>query len=290
MNKIIVIVGPTGVGKTKLSIALAKHFQGEVINADSMQVFKGLNIGTAKVTESEKENIKHHLLDIKEVSGSYSVYNFQKDGRELLDNSDKTMIIVGGTGLYIKSLLYNYEFPTLEKEYDFSEFSNQEIKEKILSFDKSIDVHINNRHRLERTLLLLLNNSYQKKISNELLYDAILIGLTTDRKHLYQSINDRVDQMIKNGLIEEVKTFYDQGIRSKPLLTGIGYKELYAYFDKKITLEEAIILIKKNSRHYAKRQYTWFNNQMNIKWFASDFDCFEKTINSVINYIEEGTN
>lgn len=288
MKKIIVVVGPTGVGKTKLSIALGKYFQGEIINADSMQVYRGLNIGTAKVTDFE--NIKHHLLDIKDVTDFYSVYDFQRDGRKILDNTDKTVIIVGGTGLYVKALLYNYEFINLEKQYDFSELSNKQLKEKILSYNKTIDIHLNNRNRLERTLLLLMNDSYQKKVSNELLYDATFIGLTTDRKHLYKIINDRVDKMIKDGLVNEVKAFYDQGIRSKPLLAGIGYKELYNHFDGKITLEEAIILIKKNSRHYAKRQYTWFNNQMHIKWFESNFDFFDKTITAVIDYIKEGAN
>ena len=281
---ILCIVGPTGVGKTKLSIELAKRYNGIVVNADSMQVYKELNIGTAKVTENEKENIKHFLFDIKEPTEMYTVYDYQKDLRNIIDNNkDKNIIIVGGTGLYIKAGLYNYVFETendINNTYD--NLTNEELYNLVLIKDANTFIHINNRKRMIR----FLNKKETIKDKDKLLYNVKFIGLTTSREILYDRINKRVDDMIKNGLIEEVKSLYDKNIRSKAIMTGIGYKELYDYFDGNISLEDAINLIKQRSRHYAKRQYTWFNNQMDIKWFDVDFDDFNNTINEVINYIE----
>jgi tRNA dimethylallyltransferase len=292
MKKVIVITGPTGVGKTKLSIELAKSLNGEIINADSMQVYKDLNIGTAKISEEEKEGIPHYLFNIKNVGDDYSVFNYQHDGRELLDKigEDKTPIIVGGTGLYIKALLYDYNFYNNEERYDLSHLTNEELYDEIKKHDPDpdTDIHINNRKRLERRLNMIMNNSdLKEKNGNTLLYDAIFIGLTTDRNTLYERINKRVDKMISDGLIDEVKSLYNKDIKSKAIMTGIGYKELYKYFDGEITLEDAIDLIKKNSRHYAKRQYTWFNHQMNITWFNVNFDNFNNTVDTVIDYIEK---
>ena len=281
---ILCIVGPTGVGKTKLSIELAKRYNGIVVNADSMQVYKELNIGTAKVTENEKENIKHFLFDIKEPTEMYTVYDYQKDLRNIIDNNkDKNIIIVGGTGLYIKAGLYNYVFET-ENDINntFDNLTNEELYNLVLIKDPNTSIHINNRKRMIR----FLNKKETVKDKDKLLYNVKFIGLTTSREILYDRINKRVDDMIKNGLIEEVKSLYDKNIRSKAIMTGIGYKELYDYFDGNISLEDAINLIKQRSRHYAKRQYTWFNNQMDIKWFDVDFDDFNNTINEVINYIK----
>ena len=281
---ILCIVGPTGVGKTKLSIELAKRYNGIVVNADSMQVYKELNIGTAKVTENEKENIKHFLFDIKEPTEMYTVYDYQKDLRNIIDNNkDKNIIIVGGTGLYIKAGLYNYVFETendINNTYD--NLTNEELYNLVLIKDPNTSIHINNRKRMIR----FLNKKETVKDKDKLLYNVKFIGLTTSREILYDRINKRVDDMIKNGLIEEVKSLYDKNIRSKAIMTGIGYKELYDYFDGNISLEDAINLIKQRSRNYAKRQYTWFNNQMDIKWFDVDFDDFNNTINEVINYIK----
>lgn len=289
MRKIIVITGPTGVGKTKLSVALAKHFNGEVLNADSMQVYKDLNIGTAKISDEEKENIPHHLFDIKDVEEDYSVYDYQRDGRLVLSNmsEDKMPIVVGGTGLYIKALLYDYSFYNNEEKYDLSHLTNQELYDELKKYDANHDVHINNRKRLERRLNVALNNPDVERKGNDLLYDVLFVGLTTDREMLYEIIDRRVDKMIAEGLIDEVKAIYEKDIRSKAIMTGIGYKELYEYFDGDLTLEKAIDLIKQNSRHYAKRQYTWFNHQMNIKWFDVNLKNFEKTEEEVIDYIEK---
>lgn len=289
MKNIIVIVGPTGVGKTKLSIELAKKLNAEIINADSMQVYKELNIGTAKITDEEKEKIPHYLFDIVKPTDMYTVYDYQKDARKVIDNilsRGKRVIIVGGTGLYIKALLYDYEFQAENKTYDFSNMSNTELLDKINSYNLDINIHINNRKRLERTLTKLLNNNINANKSNTKLYDFLAVGLTVSREKLYKIIDDRVDRMIDNGLVDEVKSFYDRGIRSKAINTGIGYKELYLYFDGKLELEDAINLIKKNSRHYAKRQYTFFNNQMNIKWFNTNYDDFSKTVHEIYNYIK----
>lgn len=289
MKNIIVITGPTGVGKTKMSIELAKRIDAEIINADSMQVYKDLNIGTAKITEKEKEGIPHHLFDIVEPTNMYTVYDYQKDARDIINDvlsRGKKVIIVGGTGLYIKALLYDYKFIKENKTYDFSKMSNEEILDKINSYNLDINLHINNRKRLERVLTKLYNNNMQTEKTDTVLYDFVAIGLTTTRDNLYKIIDNRVDKMIEDGLIDEVEELYKKNIHSKAINTGIGYKELYKYFDKEISLDEAISLIKKNSRHYAKRQYTFFNNQMNIKWFNTNYEDFPLTVEEVYNYIK----
>lgn len=289
MKNIIVITGPTGVGKTKMSIELAKRIDAEIINADSMQVYKDLNIGTAKITEKEKEGIPHHLFDIVEPTNMYTVYDYQKDARDIINDvlsRGKKVIIVGGTGLYIKALLYDYKFIKEDKTYDFSKMSNEEILDKINSYNLDINLHINNRKHLERVLTKLYNNNMQTEKTDTVLYDFVAIGLTTTRDNLYKIIDNRVDKMIEDGLIDEVEELYKKNIHSKAINTGIGYKELYKYFDKEISLDEAISLIKKNSRHYAKRQYTFFNNQMNIKWFNTNYEDFSLTVEEVYNYIK----
>ena len=284
---IIAIVGPTGVGKTKLSIELAKRYNAIIINADSMQVYKGLDIGTAKVTEEEKENIPHYLFDIKEPTEEYSVYDYQKDARELIkQNKDKNIIFVGGTGLYLKAALYDYRFSEEETKKDYSNYTDEELYKMVLEKDPNTQIHQNNRVRLER----FLNKELLTHPEPVKLYEHKLIGLTTDRDNLYNIINHRVDIMIENGLLDEVKAFYDKGIKAKPLTGGIGYKELYEYFDGNITLEEAINKIKQNSRHYAKRQYTFFNNQLDVTWFKTDYENFDNTINEVIEYLEREQN
>lgn len=281
---IIVVAGPTGVGKTKMSVELAKKYDGIVVNADSMQVYKELNIGTAKVTEEEKCGVPHYLFDIVEPSDMYTVYDYQKDLRSILEKyKDKNIILVGGTGLYIKAGLYNYEFNEEEEGEEYNDLTNEELYELVKKIDPKTEIHINNRKRLVRKL----NKKCEGTLGDELLYDAIFIGLTTDRETLYERINKRVDKMVQDGLIEEVKSLYNRGIKSKSIMTGIGYKELYEYFDGTISLDEALELIKKRSRKYAKRQYTWFNNKMDIKWFDVDFDNFNNTVSQVIDYIEK---
>lgn len=291
MNKVIVITGPTAVGKTKLSIELAKRYNGEIINADAVQVYKGLDIGSAKVTEEEKEDIPHHLFDIKEVDEEYTIYHYQKDCRKLIkevQGRGKTPILVGGTGLYIKAALYDYKLTEEKETNTYDNLTDEELYNKLLEVDKDIVIDKNNRRRLIRALNYYKENnkSINTNTTNKLLYDAIFIGLTTDRRILYDKINTRVDIMIKDGLLNEVKAFYDKNVRTKPLLNAIGYREIYSYFDGNISLEEAIDKIKQNSRHYAKRQYTFFNHQLPIVWFETNYNNFNNTVEKVINYIE----
>ena len=287
MKRVIVITGPTGVGKTRLSVKLAKKLKGEIINADSMQVYKGLDIGTAKIKPEEKERVKHHLFDICDVYKNYTIFNYQKDARKAINEitkKKKVPILVGGSGLYLKAALYDYKLVNEKFHSEFNELSNEQILKEIKK-DHDTDIHINNRKRLVRELNKIKNNSVNISNIDEPLYDIVVIGLTTDRDKLYKIIDDRVDKMIKEGLIKEVKALYDNNVNSKAIETGIGYKELYKYFKGEITLTEAIDLIKKNSRNFAKRQYTFFNHQMKVNWFNVDFDNFDNTIDEVYEYI-----
>jgi len=293
-NYVIVITGPTAVGKTKLSIDLAKHFNGEIINADSTQIFKSLDIATAKVTEEEKENIVHHLIDIKTIEQNYTVYDYQSDCRNKISeviNKNKIPIIVGGTGLYIKAALYDYKFSEEQTKIDYSKYDNETLYSKWLKINPNTLIHKNNRKRIERALSYYeINHKLieEKEKTEDLLYKTIFIGLTTNRENLYNRISKRVDIMFEKGLLEEAKSLYNSNIRTKAIMTPIGYKELFDYFDNKCTLEETKDLIKQKSKKYAKRQYTWFNNQMDIKWFDVCFEDFDKTLNEIIKYIEEG--
>ena len=277
---IIVVTGPTASGKTKLSEELSSKYKLPIINADSMQVYKELDIGTAKIKEEEKNNMPHYLFDIKSPDYNYTVFDYQKDVRKIL-NDNKSAIIVGGTGLYIKAALYNYEFEEKSNNETFDNLSNDDLYKMLL--DKGItNIHKNNRQRM----ISALNSNGNNNLKDELLYDDVyFIGLTTDRKELYKRIDNRVDQMIHDGLVDEVKKLYNKYGKTKPLMTGIGYKEIISFLDGDISLDEAIQKIKTNSRHYAKRQYTWFNNQMDIKWFNIDYDNFDNTIKDVENYI-----
>ena len=295
MNKIIVITGPTGVGKTKLSIELAKKLNGEIINADAMQIYKKLDIGTAKITKEEQAGIPHHLFDIKNIDEEYSIYHYQKDCRNKIEEIIKrnhTPILVGGTGLYIKSALYDYQLN--ENKIDESIYKNintEDLYQMLITKDKkSINIiDKNNRKRVINALIYYEQNqkSITENHTEKILYDTIFIGLTTDRDNLYNIINKRVDKMINSGLLEEVKNVYNRNIKSKPLSIGIGYKEIIKYLNKEVSLSEAIEEIKKNSRHYAKRQYTFFNHQLPIKWFETNYQDFNKTIENVLIYIND---
>lgn len=290
-KKVIVITGPTGVGKTKMSVSIAKLLDGEIINCDSMQIYKGLNIGTAKIKEEEKEGIPHYLFDIKNVNEDYSIYDYQIDARKVIDDilsRGKTPILVGGTGLYIKSAIYDYKLNEEKNNNDYEDYTKEELYDMLVKIDPKIKIDKDNKRRLVRALNYYIENG--KMISsnktNELVYDTIFVGLTTERSKLYSIINSRVDKMIDDGLIKEVKSFFDKKIHTKPLVNGIGYKELYGYFDDKLTLGESVDLIKSNSRHYAKRQYTFLRNQLDVKWFNVDFENFSNTIRDVYDYIE----
>lgn len=291
MSKIILIVGPTGTGKTTLSIKLAKKYDAVILNADSTQVYTEPLIATAKIKEHEKENIEHYLFDVVSLNDDYTLYDYQKDGRRLLDrfiSENKNVIIVGGSGLYVKALLYNYVLEDKKEiNIDFSEYSNEELKNKVLALDPESDIHVNNRQRLESFLKHYYETGKVIKKTDEInnkLYNFISIGLKSDRETLYKMLDKRVDSMFNEGLLDEAERLYKMNLKNYTNI--IGYRELNEYFNGNITLEEAKDLIKRNTRRYAKRQFTWFNNQMkDIKWFNVNYDNFHNTIKEVENYL-----
>ena len=281
---IIAIVGPTGVGKTKLSIELAHAYNAIIINFDATQIYKELNIGSSKITCEEKEGIIHYLLDVKNPNEDYSVKDYQEDARKIIsENKDKNIILVGGTGLYLSALLMDYHFYDLENNNNYDDYSTAKLYELALVKDKNLDIDSNNRIRL----ISFLNRGYEVKEKPKMLYDAYIIGLTTERKKLYENINSRVDNMIKNGLIDEVKMLHQKYPNSKILSRAIGYKELIEYLDGNTSLYDAINKIKLNSRHYAKRQYTWFKNKMNVTLFNVNYNDFNQTIFKIKSYLKE---
>lgn len=291
MSKIILIVGPTGTGKTTLSIKLAKKYDAVILNADSTQVYTEPLIATAKIKGHEKEGIEHYLFDTVSLNDDYTLYDYQKDGRRLLDrfiSENKNVIIVGGSGLYVKALLYNYVLEDKKEiDIDFSKYSNEELKSKVLSLDPESDIHVNNRQRLEGFLKHYYETGKVIKKTDEInkkLYDFISIGLKSDRETLYKMLDKRVDSMFNDGLLTEAERLYKMNLKNYTNI--IGYKELNEYFNGNISLDEAKDLIKRNTRRYAKRQFTWFNNQMkDIKWFNVNYDNFHDTIKEVENYL-----
>ncbi|QDO91391.1 tRNA (adenosine(37)-N6)-dimethylallyltransferase MiaA [Dolosigranulum pigrum] len=280
VEKVIVIVGPTAVGKTALGVELAQLFSGEVISGDSMQVYRGLDIGTAKVTDAEKESVPHHLIDVRDVDEPYTASDFQQMGRAKINEitaREHIPIVVGGTGLYIESLLYNMSHGETDPDPDFrtemealaEKESRQFVWEKLEAIDPEAadNIHPNNLVRTIRALevhhVTGQKFSDYKKQQNERqpLYDTFIIGLNTDRELLYNRINQRVDLMMADGLIDEARWLDCAVSRDAQSIRGIGYKELFAYFDGEIELQEATSDIKQASRHYAKRQLTWFRNK-----------------------------
>lgn len=289
MNKIIVIVGPTGVGKTKASVELAKRLNAEIINGDAVSVYKELNIASAKPTLEERNGINHYLLDKVDVCDNYTIYDYQKDARKAIEQikeKGKNIIVVGGTGLYIKSLLYDYKFHEEEiNRYD--DLTNDQIISKIKEYGK-FDIDYSNRRRIVR-LLSKLENNIPLSEKADIIYPSIIIGLTTDRDTLYKVINNRVDNMIKNGLLDEINNLKDRYKDSRVLNSAIGYKEFNDYFNDN-NIENTIEKIKHNSRKYAKRQFTYFKNQFETKWFDVSYDNFNKTIDEIYEYIKKEMN
>lgn len=281
MEKVIVIVGPTGVGKTKLSVDIAKLYNGEIISGDAYQIYKEMNIGTAKVKPEQTQGVPHYLVDELSYHEEYNVKLFQEKGRayiqKILDKG-KVPIICGGTGLYIKALLYDYLF--CEEKIDQTYFdylqtlTSERLYEMLIKQDEKAceTIHPNNRKRVIRALMMAHSGEKKserlKQQEHTLLYDAYIIGLTMDRDHLYERINTRVDEMMNNYLYEEVKQLVNTPQDfMKQSMRAIGYKEWEECFFEQKSKEDTCELIKKNSRNFAKRQYTWFNNQMDVNWY-----------------------
>lgn len=303
-DKLLVLMGPTAIGKTSISIELAKRLNGEIISADSMQIYKYMNIGTAKIKKEEKQDIVHHMIDIVYPDEDYSVQSFQNMTKYLIreiNSKNKLPMLVGGTGLYINSLVYKLNFTGVAKDQAIRDkyekmafkYGNKYLHDKLYQIDKESYEKINIRDlkRIIRALEIYeltgktmseYNKNFRKENDE---YDLNMFCLNMDRQKLYERINLRVDQMIKEGLIAEVKQILDMGYdKNLTSLMGIGYKEIIMYLEDKISLEEAIETIKKGSRNYAKRQLTWFRRDKRIKWL--DIEDFEN-IDEIINYIQK---
>ena len=282
MEIVLVIVGPTAVGKTALSVELAKKFHGEIISGDSLQVYKKLDIGTAKIKTSEMEGIPHHLIDVIEPNETYSVADFQKAGRKLITEiteRGRLPMIVGGTGLYIQSLLYDFQLGAKEESVTavrkkYEELAETLSKKELWEYLKTKDplaaekIHWNNQRKVIRALEVFEVTGYSITTPQEepaRLYDYCMIGLNTERALLYQRINQRVDSMLEEGLLEEARFVYELG--EVQASQGIGYKEFYPYFKGEESLENVVEQLKMNSRRYAKRQLTWFRNRLDAHWF-----------------------
>jgi len=277
MNKVLVIAGPTATGKSALAIELALRFNGEVINGDSQQVYRQLNIGTAKVTEAEKQGIPHHLLDILDYSQPYSVADFQKAARAAIQDIQdrgKLPILCGGSGHYLKAVLYDYDFkPEDRPQAAFDELNNEELYARLLELDpvSAHKTHQNNRKRVLRAVNMALSGNLKSQReaaqSHEPIYDVFMVVLDLDRALLNQRIEQRVQTMVKQGLVEEVTTWFTSiQAQSFQSFLGIGYKEFRAYLAQQASLESAIESIVIHTRQFAKRQLTWFRHQFEAHW------------------------
>lgn len=303
MKKVIVIAGPTGVGKTSLSIRLAKEFQGEIISGDSMQVYQELSIGTAKIKEEEQQGIPHHLVDCYSFQEEYNVKIFQTEARRIMDDlyeKHTLPIICGGTGLYIKSLLYDYEFKEQKRDEEFFAFLQTLSNSQLTCILKQVDpqvlenIHPNNRQRLLRAIEIAHTGERKSDIlarqQHIMLYDTFCIGLTMPRDTLYERINQRVEQMMRAGLFEEIEQLvekHDSSLWELQSMQSIGYKEWRAYFEGTASKQDCVEQIKKNSRNFAKRQYTWFKNQMDVHWInIEEEDWYETLLKELKKWLE----
>lgn len=304
---IVVIVGPTASGKTELSIELAKRIDGEIISGDSMQVYKYMDIGTAKVTPEEMDGVPHHLIDILNPDDAFSAYKFKNLAEALIDDitrRGKIPIIAGGTGLYIQSLIYNYELEdetiTPEEEIivkkkmkEIEQLDNQQLHDYLAQFDaiSAENIHKNNRQRVLRaieyyfkTKKLLSNRKKVQQFTEN--YDTLLIGIEMSRKTLYSRINKRVDIMLDHGLFKEVQQLVEQGYESCQSMQAIGYKELIPVINGQMIYEDAVNELKQHSRQYAKRQMTWFKNKMNVHWLDKENMSLQMMLDEITTQIK----
>lgn len=295
MIKGLVIAGPTGVGKTDLSIKLAKLLNADIISADSAQIYKGMDIGTAKITAEEMQGVKHYMLDVVEPIKKYSVGDYQTAVDNILNEKErenKNIILTGGTGLYIGSITEGLSDlpagdPVLREE--LLKLDSEGLYKKLMELDPQAaeDIHINNRRRVERAVevCLLTGDKFsvlsKKNIKNNN-YNFLKVALERDREYLYERINLRVDIMLEKGLEQEVRALYEKYGENLRKINIIGYTELIEYFNEQVSYEEAVENIKRNSRRYAKRQFTWFKNDPTYVWFDLDKLSEEEIINSII--------
>ncbi len=302
-GKMIVLTGPTAVGKTALSIALAKEIGGEIISADSMQVYKYMDIGSAKITKDEMQGVKHYLIDVLEPSEEFNVYRFQQMAKEAVKEiyqKGHIPIVVGGTGFYIQALLYDIDFSTEEDHNAFrielerlaAEKGSAYLHAQLEEVDSvsAKEIHPNNQKRIIRALEFYqlngekISDHNQKERQKEAAYDFSYFVLTDDRKRLYQRIDERVDAMLEKGLLEEVRHLKEMGYqRNMVSMQGLGYKELLSYLSGECTLDEAIYLIKRSTRRFAKRQLTWFRRERDVIWLERAR--FDNNLQNILNFI-----
>lgn len=296
MNRVIVILGPTAVGKTALSLTLAERLGTEIISGDSMLVYRGFDIGSAKPSKEEQSRVPHHLIDICDPWEDYNVTDFQREAGtwiKRLNAAGKIPILAGGTGLYVKALLEGYEFNETEGHDDYRRELERLGEEKGHAYvhamlrdvnpEAAERLHENDFRRIIRALEVYhFGGERISQSKRGLIYDAFVIGLTRDRAKLYERINQRVDLMMASGFEDEVRRLLDSGItRDMPAMKGIGYREMGAYFAGEMTCEEAVELIKKNTRHFAKRQLTWYRKMPYIHWYSID----DRTDNELLQHV-----
>ena len=300
---VLAIVGPTASGKTALSVELAKMLNAEIINGDAMQVYKGLDIGTAKIAKEEMDGIPHHLFDLLEADETFSVAQYQAVVRQQIaeiHGRGKLPIIVGGTGLYVQSVLYDFRFTeeassiTVRNrlENELEQYGPDVLYERLEKLDP-IDakkIHPNNHRRIIRGLEIIevtgkTKGDHEQNVGANALYHHLIIGLDMPRELLYERIDRRVDMMMMQGFLEEAQTLWDIGIRNTQSVQAIGYRELHQYIKGEIPMESAIQLIKKNSRNYAKRQMTYFRNKLTVQWIDATKDT-DAQVKNVFNYLE----
>ncbi len=301
-DNLIVLLGPTAVGKTELSLNIAENFKGEIVSSDSMQIYKYMDIGSAKASKDEMDRVRHHMIDIVYPDEEFSVSDYKNQAKAIIrdiNKRDMYPLVTGGTGLYINSLVYDLNFTKVEANYELREelekealeFGNEYAHNKLREIDpeSASKIHPNDLKRVIRALEIYresgqtmtdFNKDFRRENQD---YNLAMIGLTMDREKLYNRINQRVDLMMENGLLDEVKSIMDMGY-SKDLvaLQGIGYKELILYLEGQCSLEESVELIKKKSRNYAKRQLTWFRRDERIIWFNKDEYSSEEELSKAV--------
>lgn len=303
MKKLIILTGPTAAGKTKLSIALAKAINGEIISADSMQVYRHMDIGSAKIRPGEMQGIKHYLVDILEPFEDFNIVLFQKYAKQAMTEiyeNGKIPILVGGTGFYIQSVLYDIDFQESDEDTALRAELEAVAKQKGAAYLHNLlkecdekaaeEIHANNIKRVIRAIEFYrltgrkISEHNETERRKQSAYDARYFVLTDERKKLYENIDKRVDSMIANGLVDEVKTLLDMGCkRNSTAMQGLGYKEILSYLEGEVTLDEAVYIIKRDTRHFAKRQLTWFRRKRDVIWIEKNKFAYDEE--KMLNYM-----